>query len=424
MTGPALLAVLGAVVGGDYAPASSDWNGLRTVAETAQRAGCPIEAREELDWAALDGTTVLWLVYPRVAVDPDRLARFLEAGGRALIGDDFGAADAALARLELTRRASSPGALRHFQDNPALPEADASADTPLGHAATAIVTNHPAWFATRWPATYRFLPGAAAVVEGRLGHGSFVALADPSVLINNMQEIPEDRLFAEALIAAQCRPHVDRIVLVSGRFAERGEPQAALPEAPPSPRPPAGAGPGGVNAALADVNGALARNDPPGPGPLAVSALGAVVLALLALGRSLPQGLPRYDGSWTRARSRPAGDPSPWRHALPASALRDEVVLRAAEALGEPASVLDADEIFARLDRRFGERAAVLGRTLWRELELPMPSRAREQRSSRSHTALGKLASRPRLEKLHAQARELFDLIGGHKESEISRRRI
>jgi hypothetical protein len=162
----------------------------------------------------------------------------------------------------------------------------------------------------------------------------------------------------------------------------------------------------------------------PGPGPLALLALAAVVLSLLALGRSLPQGLPRYDGSWTRARGRPSGDPSPWRHALPASALRDEVVLRAAEALGEPASVLDADELHARLDRRFGERAAILGRALWRELELPMAARPPAERSSRSHTALGRLASRPRLERLHAQARELFDLIGGRPESDGVRRRI
>src|SRR5262249_2887647 len=87
----------------DYRLDSGDWNGLSRLADEARANGCELTTSDALDWSALDGHDVLWFVYPRTAVDGARLRRYLEAGGRALLADDFGAADGALAALEIHR---------------------------------------------------------------------------------------------------------------------------------------------------------------------------------------------------------------------------------------------------------------------------------------------------------------------------------
>jgi hypothetical protein len=408
------LAAAVAPAGADYRLESSDWNGLSTVAAAAAAAGCPIEARDRVEWDRLSGTDVLWFVYPRTSVDGDRLALFLDAGGRALIADDFGAADAALARLDIARRPGPVEAGHYFHDQPWLPEAVAWAETPLGRATPVLVTNHPVAFVTSAPPTWRFGAGAAAVVEGRLGRGSFVALADPSVLINNMQEIAEDRRFAEALVALHCRPRRDRILLVTGEFTESGQPMATLRGAPDARRPTP-AHPGDqINTAFEDLDDLLATvgDAPPRGALLGGFGVGAALLALVLLLRAMPPRRGAYDGTWTRAaRDRPRAidrAAGPWRHFLPASVLRDEARLRVAEALGEPASVLAPDEVAAAVERRYGSDAAASARLLWFELKR-IPERA-DPMSRRNAWV-----SRRQLERLHRLAVELFAALDAPK---------
>lgn len=419
-TFPSLL-LAAASLTADYSTQSSDWNGLAALARSAAERGCPIEAREQLEWDKLTGTDALWIVYPRAPVDGDKLALFLEAGGRVLIGDDFGAADSALRRLELERRTARVNAGSYYQNNPNLPEAESTAQTALGRSTSSLVANHPAWFQTgptgpngpgRWPATFRFAPQAAAVVEGSVGRGRFVALADPSVLINNMQEIESDRAFAAALVDATCRPHVDRIVLVTGSFSESGDPPATLAGAP-SYVAPRGAPPSprdALNAAIADLDGAIAGAGTAAPDGSTLTALAAaaVVLTLMLLGRGFRSHAGAYDGSWTRSPALIAARvPSlaPWRWTLPATALRDEVMARVAEALGEPASLLPADEAARRVGERFGDVAARAARALWPELaKLPRPG-------EQAIATPSAWVTERRLERMHALAVELFDAI-------------
>src|SRR5207249_4750634 len=121
-----------------------------------------------------------------------------------------------------------PGAAT-FRGNAQLQVATARGAGLLAAATPTLVTNHPAYFVTSLAPALEFAPGAAAVVEGRVGEGRFVAISDPSVLINNMLELTEDRRFAGGLVAATCRRGQDRIVLLSGEFAESGAPPVARP---------------------------------------------------------------------------------------------------------------------------------------------------------------------------------------------------
>ncbi len=213
----------------DYRADSPAWNGLSSFVEEAHTAGCALTTTDHLDWSQLSSRDVLFFVYPQSTIEASALGAFLTNGGRVLIADDYGAASTTLEALEIRRHParleSVPRDLRH----PELPVARAGLLTALGRSTPELLANHPAAFETALPATFVFSAGQALVVEGKVGRGHFVALADPSVLINNMLDVPGNRAFVRALLADLCLPGPDgdRVHLVSGPFLSSGEPRTA-----------------------------------------------------------------------------------------------------------------------------------------------------------------------------------------------------
>jgi hypothetical protein len=387
----------------DYAPGSTEWNGLAKLWDEARQAGCEIKAGDELDWSSLDGHDVLWFVYPRGTVDAARLRRFLQAGGRALIADDFGAAAQALEGLGL-RRGAPPGAsapLERYHENPNLPLARSSLSTALGRSAESLVANHPASFSSALPPTFEFRRGAALVVEGRVGKGSFVALADPSVLINNMLEIDGNRAFARALYSETCRPGVDRILLFTQTFAAHGDPPSQLDDAA------AGTPFERFNGGLGRLNASIHAQLSTPPVPFALAAVAAVI-ALVAFAGGFPERRPIAD-RWTRA-SVPAGEGQlvdgwsvPWDYGAPVAVLLTETLERLQARVG----AIDFQDTGPQsLERRVTEKCSpAAGRAaaeLWRRLH-----RLR-WRSSDGVTQPEGFVGRRDLDRLHALARALF----------------
>lgn len=393
--------------GADYRLDSHEWNGLSRLADEARLAGCTIEPTDSLDWSALGARDSLWFVYPRTAVDGGKLRRYLEAGGRAVLADDYGASDAALAALEIRRLRSDLDGAERYQDNPALPIAKQMLATELSAGTSSIVANHAAFFSAATPATYSFLPGAALVVEGRLGRGYFVAIADPSILINNMLEIDEDLGFARALIKRTCKPG-ERILLVTQSFADRGEPAGELGDDGDS---------GWVrfNRMLQLIDETI--HTAAGDGRV-LGFLGALlaVIALLLWSRVWPERQV-IDGGWTRAPAPPDGGWQslvdryaqrnvPWSWALPAAALRDEAVTRLSAALG--ASMTDiAGATPAELGQRVAGKAGKL--TGHRASELWRAFGKLGWRGAKPRTR--QWVSRRQLERLHRLATALFDAL-------------
>jgi hypothetical protein len=367
----------------DYAPASTEWNGLAKLFDEARAAGCEIEAAQTLDWSALEGNDVLWFVYPRAPVDAQKLKRWLAAGGRAVIADDFGAAAQALEALDIRRGRVSfqgTGDDARYNHNPHLPIAHVRFQTDLSRATREIVANHPSSFETATPATWEFQPGAALVVEGHVAKGYFVAIADPSVLINNMLEIDGNRAFAHALVQHTCRAGQDRIHLYTQTFTQRGEPRSELPPAPETESLY-----GQFNKKMTGVNGGLKGALVDGRAlTLLASALAVIALALF--GTVFPARNEIRD-RWTRVGRllQPAHESDhalaglPWDYAMPAAIVREEALERLQAALGE---TLDFDylgpqalerKVTARLGPVTGARAAELWRILhrvrWRSVD-------------------------------------------------------
>jgi hypothetical protein len=373
--------------GGDYKLDSREWNGLSRLADEATAAGCTLTATETLDWSTLGPRDAVWFVYPRTTVDGGALRRYLEAGGRALVADDFGASDAALAALEIRRlRGELPGVER-YDDNPALPIARQSMATELSVGVPAVVANHPAFFSAATPATYAFSPGAALVVEGRLGKGYFVALSDPSVLINNMLDIDDDLAFARALLRRTCK-RGERVLLVTQSFVARGEPAGELLAAPtdsPFTR---------FNRMLESIDDA-ARTATDGR-VLAGLGIVAAALALLLFARAWPpRG--RIDGQWTRAV--PLVDPHAVDGALAPALLREEVVARLSDSLGAAVTDWTPAELRRRVERVHGAEAGARAEAVWKQMR-----------------RLGTGVGARQLVRLHQAALALFDALAAERQ--------
>lgn len=407
MLAPLILG-LSAALAADYRVESSAWNGLGAFAQLGQELGCPVVAAETLDWGALSSRDVLFLVYPTSPVPADDVAGFLRAGGRLVVADDFGTAGPALARLGIQRTggqdpAQIPGAAT-YRGRPQLLLASARGDSPLGRATNIIVTNHPAVFTSRrLDAAFEFAPGRAAVIEGRLGRGRFVALSDPSVLINNMLGLPENRLFAAALIAQMCRPHppskADRIVLYTGAFTLRGRPPRRLPGmAEESPEP---------WSERVNEFGDVLNQEAGQRGSRAALGIAMVVLVLLLVARVVPRRLMPHATDWARVSApaptgfeamvrRYATGELPWGDQLLGAVLREEVVARLGQALETTLSLETQrpEEIGRWVEERYGGAVGRRAEALWREVgRLPSAARTGTRISRRRLVRLQRLTA-------------------------------
>jgi len=355
----------------DYAPGSSEWNGLLELVQLAQKQGCAIVAGDELDWSALKKTDVLWFVYPRASVEPGKLSRFLGAGGRAVVADDFGAAGPALKEALRLSRGGVPVAARdieRYHDNPNLLVAHSQLGTPLGRSTESLVSNHPTAFqAGGLPVAFGFGRGDALVVEEHFqGGGYAVAIADPSVLINNMLELDGNRAFAAALVAETCRAG-DEIHLFTQAFTQHGDPPAAFDDVDP------GSSPAKFNDVVDKFNQQARTAVGVRRATILLGLAAGLVASFLLLGAFPARGLIR--DRWTKAGRLAEGALSPsemeWDLAGPLGILRAEVTDRLAAALGSPIDFAwqGPSALAERVGARFGPVAARHAGELWRLLK-------------------------------------------------------
>jgi uncharacterized protein DUF4350 len=235
-------AARGAGGGNDYDLENRDWNGLSDLASIAQSRGFTVDTRGDVEWTEIGAGDALFVLYPTGRLDAVHLAAFIRQGGRVLVADDFGRSDEALARLGILRRpALGIHPARVWAGNPNLPVAVPVAEGhPLARGVAELVTNHPAVFSlSGWADTvFAYGNGEAVVVAGQMGTGRFVALSDPSVLINGMLAFDGNLAFAVNLLdflgggapaATAGRP--PRIIVLTRDFNLLGQPPDALDEA-------------------------------------------------------------------------------------------------------------------------------------------------------------------------------------------------
>jgi hypothetical protein len=234
-----------AAAAGGFATDSDSWDGLSEFVALVQgQAGAGrLRLRATLDYDQLSPRDAVVIVHPDKGPSSDDLTRFLSAGGRVAVIDDFGASQAFLSRFGIHRQSPPLEPTLRAMGNANLPIAVPTTERVAGvekgrHPTTEhvdlVVTNHPVVFSH--PHLTPILeiegqdgPPAALALSGVIaGKGRLVVVGDPSIFINLMLRYPGNRAFASGLVDYLLSPDASapgaegRLWLVVGDFDEVG----------------------------------------------------------------------------------------------------------------------------------------------------------------------------------------------------------
>lgn len=330
----------------DYLPDNSGWNGSSELVNISRGLQLPVELVDQLDWSKLDDKDVLLLVYPRSPLPTKQFLAFLQRGGQLLIADDFGSSAPLLRALGIERPTGPIRSRFRYRDNPALPIALPSPRShPLLRNVRGVVTNHPAHLRSSLPTLLGFDQGRQQLlVAGMVGKGRFVALADPSILINGMLKFDGNMTLVSNLLASLAAGGRRRFLLLTGHFGQGG----ALPQVEPPTEAKLASG---FNRYVDRLNDFALTST--GMRVLAF-VLAGLVLGLLLL--VLPWPRRDLDGRWLRPTQRSLSDETTEAAAL----LREEVETllgRLLDAPG-PVSAIHPRWLSERVRTRAGDEAA------------------------------------------------------------------
>lgn len=189
----------------------TDWEGCAELVRLAKgELNERIVATERLDLSTLRPEDSLILLHPVNTLDKDSLGRFMKAGGRVILLDDFGTGDGLLEHFGMERVAAPEHPANALRKNPQLAIAEPASAHPVVSDVTRVVTNHPTGL--RHPdlspiLKIRVAPDApngeqdvVIAVAGAVGQGRLLVVGDPSIVMNSMLRYPGNRAFAKALV--------------------------------------------------------------------------------------------------------------------------------------------------------------------------------------------------------------------------------
>ncbi|MFB6265034.1 MAG: DUF4350 domain-containing protein [Bradymonadaceae bacterium] len=213
------------------------WRGLSELDARADGRDIELQRAETLDWSRIEPDQPMILLHPRVEVGADSLASFVSDGGRVLVADDFGAAGSVFGRFGVQR--SVPDALPHstfLRDDQRLPIFHPPGRHALLKGVRTLVANHPALLEHDGEPVVPYDASGGLVYDMKLGNGTAVLAADPSLFINLMMGLADNATFAENVLAYLCRgadPCRPRLYTgqfrVTGSYETGGEGEASGP---------------------------------------------------------------------------------------------------------------------------------------------------------------------------------------------------
>lgn len=325
----------------DYDPQNSNWNGLMQFRDLATGMGFEFNAVSTLEWGDLGAEDILVFLYPQQSIDPSQLDAFVQAGGHAIVADDFGEAQNALTRIGAVRLdVTTVRADKYYEGRTWAPVATVTSDHVIGSEVTEIVTNHPSVLGHIVGGTVvaGFQDGAL-IVAGERGTGRYIAVADPSIFINRMLEFPGNlRAVVNMLHWLDRKGRAKRVIVVRGDVPMYGQARPYIDDSNASP----------LARSVADINRWLDERSTwlLVPGAMRALGIGAGLLLLGLLAMAIPwRKGPRPDGAWLALR-RPARRDDAYAmaasaqranepHLISACLLRDRVQALVSEALGK-----------------------------------------------------------------------------------------
>jgi hypothetical protein len=214
---------------------SGDWEGCGDFVRLAREelGDARIVPTSRLDLADLKREDGIILLHPEKTLDSASLARFMKAGGRVILLDDFGSGDGLLEHFGMERVPVPAHPAEALRNNPQLAIASPAGPHPVVVDITRIVTNHATGL--KHPDLSPVLkikaadgePDVLIAVAGAVGQGRLLAVGDPSIVINAMLRYPGNRTFARAIVRYAGDDDVwgkrsGRIFIVNGNFEQKG----------------------------------------------------------------------------------------------------------------------------------------------------------------------------------------------------------
>lgn len=213
----------------DFGPASSFWDGGKTLQTIAVEEAPHVVATSSLDLDRLRPTDAVVLLAPDGVLPVNDLVRFARAGGRLVVADDFGSGREMLSRFGIALvEADTTGAPR-LRGEEALVVAERTLAHPLSEGVPALVTNRPA--ALAHPNLHAiFVTGRSSLVlTGLVGRGRVIAIGDPSIFLNEMMALAPHRRFARNLVRFVTDDSDGTLYLVRGEATWSGTFDADAP---------------------------------------------------------------------------------------------------------------------------------------------------------------------------------------------------
>jgi hypothetical protein len=230
----ALLALTGAAAAAPFDLASRDWEGCGELVEIARAdfGRARVVATTKLDMKELKREDGVVLLHPEKSLDADALAKFMHAGGRVVLLDDFGTGDNLLRHFGMERVALPARPVEALRGNPKFAIAEPASAHPVVTDVTRVVTNYATGL--RHPDLSPVLkvravgePDVAVAVAGAVGHGRLLAVGDPSIVMNSMLRYQGNKAFARGLLRYAADDDAwgkrgGRIFIATGAFETTG----------------------------------------------------------------------------------------------------------------------------------------------------------------------------------------------------------
>jgi hypothetical protein len=213
----------------------TDWEGTSEFVRLAKAelgAG-KVVATNVIDFADLKPDDGVVLLYPERSLDVDELAKFMRAGGRVIMLDDFGRGESLLVNFGMKRLPTPRRPAESLRHNPQLALAEPASAHPVVADVNRVVTNHATGLGH--PDLSPVLkiratggePDVVIAVAGAVGQGRLLAVGDPSIVMNSMLRYAGNKTFARGLV----RYAVDsdawgkrggRLFVAAGTFEQKG----------------------------------------------------------------------------------------------------------------------------------------------------------------------------------------------------------
>jgi len=215
--------------------AGSDWEGARELIRLAamELGEGRVVPTAQVDYAELKPEDGLLLLHPEKGLDVEELTRFMRAGGRIVLLDDYGRGEALLENFGMRRVPAPRHPAESLRHNPQLALAEPASAHPVVSEVQRVVTNHATGLShpdLSPVLKIRSSAGEADVVvavAGAVGQGRLLAVGDPSIVMNAMLRYAGNKAFARGLV----RYAVDsdawgkrggRLFVAAGAFEQKG----------------------------------------------------------------------------------------------------------------------------------------------------------------------------------------------------------